>query len=66
MPVLSEDGALPAQETEWKCSSTLARLNLGGRGGGVALCGAVLVTSGFYMDLCFELGRSCFTLLALT
>ena len=29
VPVLSEDGALPAQETEWKCTSSLARLNLG-------------------------------------
>lgn len=28
VPVLSEDGALPAQETEWKCSNALARLNL--------------------------------------
>ena len=28
VPVLSEDGSLPAQETEWKCTSTLACLNL--------------------------------------
>ncbi len=31
MPVLSEDGALPTQETEWKCSNQLAKLNLGER-----------------------------------
>ncbi len=31
VPVLSEDGALPTQETEWKCSNKLARLNLGER-----------------------------------
>lgn len=29
VPVLSEEGVLPAQETEWKCSNALARLNLG-------------------------------------
>ena len=29
VPVLSSDGSLPSHETEWKCTNTLACLNLG-------------------------------------
>ena len=29
LPVVGEDGAIPAQETEWKCSNSLSCLNLG-------------------------------------
>ena len=29
VPVLVEDGSLPAHETEWRCTNTLACLNLG-------------------------------------
>ena len=29
VPVLAEDGSLPAHETEWKCSNSLACLNTG-------------------------------------
>lgn len=29
VPVSTEDGSLPAHETEWKCTNSLACLNLG-------------------------------------
>ena len=29
MPVSTEDGSIPAHETEWKCTNSLACLNLG-------------------------------------
>lgn len=29
VPVLTEDGGLPAHESEWKCSNSLACLNTG-------------------------------------
>lgn len=29
IPVLGEDGTLPAHESEWKCSNSLACLNIG-------------------------------------
>ena len=29
VPVVGEDGNVPSHETEWKCTNTLACLNLG-------------------------------------
>ena len=29
VPVLAEDGSLPVHETEWRCSNSIACLNLG-------------------------------------
>ena len=45
VPVLVEDGSLPAHETEWRCTNTLACLNLG-ESSSVVSCSVWWLTAG--------------------